>query len=347
VSRSEVYFGGPGAPPGHLRDLLAERVAGVPEGGAIDWVTYYFRDRRLARELLRARRRGVSVRVTLDGTPRTPRANRAVIGILSGSEGLGSGLRIVRHPLDSTPLGKPWRPRLHEKIYCFSHPRPVAFVGSFNPSGDEPEEEPPVIREIGDQDRGYNVLVGLSQPSLVSALVAHARRMHAGHHGPLSRFSLAANRALEDGPLTIHFWPRLTPNPVVRFLRRLPPGSRVRIAASHVSGPGSVRALLALVRRGVRLEMLTESTLRRVPSAVEARLAAAGICIARVVYPEGLPMHDKFALIDAGEGRQVIFGSFNWTEPSRRFNREIGVVARDPELYHAFSQRWELLRGAC
>ena len=52
--------------------------------------------------------------------------------------------------------------------------------------------------------------------------------------------------------------------------------AHVRIAASHVSGPASVRALLSLVRRGLSLEMLTEATLRRVPSEVEARLAAAG-----------------------------------------------------------------------
>ena len=43
------------------------------------------------------------------------------------------------------------RPRLHEKLYCFSHPSPVAFVGSFNLSSDSPEDEPEVIEIIGDQ----------------------------------------------------------------------------------------------------------------------------------------------------------------------------------------------------
>ena len=45
---NEIYFGGPDLPPRRLRDVLAERVAEVPTGGAIDWVTYYFRDWRLA-----------------------------------------------------------------------------------------------------------------------------------------------------------------------------------------------------------------------------------------------------------------------------------------------------------
>jgi phosphatidylserine/phosphatidylglycerophosphate/cardiolipin synthase-like enzyme len=69
----EVTFGGPDRPRGCLRDLLAQRIEAVPPGGAIDWATYYFRDRRLAGDLIRARERGVEVRVTIDGRPRSPR----------------------------------------------------------------------------------------------------------------------------------------------------------------------------------------------------------------------------------------------------------------------------------
>ena len=75
MASCQVHFGGPGRPDGGLRDLLAERVSQVPAGGAIDWVTYYLRDRRLAGELVAARRRGVAVRVTLEGRPRTTGAN--------------------------------------------------------------------------------------------------------------------------------------------------------------------------------------------------------------------------------------------------------------------------------
>ena len=153
----------PDRPVGFLRDLLAQRVARVPTGGSIDWVTYYFRDRRLAAALVEARERGVDVRVTLDGHPRTPHANDAVIEMLEA--GLGDGLRVVRGRLDGTPLGKVARPRLHEKLYCFSDPSPVAFVGSFNPSSDSPEAEPEVVEVIGDHDRAHNVLVELRDPS--------------------------------------------------------------------------------------------------------------------------------------------------------------------------------------
>lgn len=343
VSVFEIHFGGPDRPEGCLRDLLAERVEAVPPGGAIDWVTYYFRDRRLAAALIRASERGVQVRITLDGRPRTPRANDAVIRMLRGA--LGGGVRVVTHPMDGAPWGKLVRPRLHEKLYCFSHSEPVAFVGSFNPSGDDPEEKPEVLREIGDQDRGHNLLVGLRDRTLVDGLVEHARALHGGRHGAFDRFRPASNRELRSDRVAVHFLPRVRTNPVIALLRRCGADHRVRIAASHLSGPTSVRALRALAGRGALVEILAEPTVRRVPPKVEEQLRAAGVSFRRVVHPDGLPMHAKFALIDGRGERRVVFGSFNWTEPSRRFNREIGVIASDPQLFGSFEERWEVLRG--
>jgi phosphatidylserine/phosphatidylglycerophosphate/cardiolipin synthase-like enzyme len=343
VSACEIHFGGPDRPPGFLRDLLAERVAAVPAGGAIDWVTYYFRDRRLAAALLHARERGVQVRITLDGRPRTPHANESVVQMLRGA--LGGGVRVVAHSMDGTPWVKLVRPRLHEKLYCFSHPQPVAFVGSFNPSGDDPEDEPEVLQEIGDQDRGHNLLVGLRDRALVEGLVAHARALHGRRHGAFDRFRSASNRELRSDDLSVHFLPRVRPDPVISLLRHCGADHRVRIAASHLSGPTSLAALRSLAARGASVEILAEPTLRRVPPKAEERLRAAGVSIRRVVHPEGLPMHAKFALIEGRGERRAVFGSFNWTEPSQRFNREIGVIASDPQLVDAFEERWEFLRS--
>ena len=64
----------------------------------------------------------------------------------------------------------------------------------------------------------------------------------------------------------------------------------------------------------------------------------------RVVHPEGLPMHAKFALVDGHGERWAIFGSFNWNERSRRRNREIGAISSDPKLFDAFAARWEILQ---
>ncbi|HEY5658780.1 MAG TPA: phospholipase D-like domain-containing protein [Myxococcota bacterium] len=338
-----VHFGGPDRPAGALRDVLAERIAAVPAGGAIDWITYYFRDRRLAQDLIAARHRGVDVRVTLDGHPRSPRANAAVIALLAPE--LGRGLRAVRRSVDATPVGRLLRPRLHEKLYCFSHPEPVALVGSFNPSGDAAEQAPDVVREIGDHDRGYNLLVELRGAELTAALVAHARRLHAARHGALDRFTAAANRPLCAGDLAVHFWPRARPDPIYAWLRRLGRGDRVRVAASHVSGPSARRALCALAARGAGVEIVSEATQRRVPPEMQRRLSAAGVSFRRLVSDPWLPMHDKFALVEAGGERWSIFGSFNWSEPSRRFNREIGIFSRDARLFDALAERWGELRA--
>jgi len=341
VSALTAYFGGPDRPAGRLRDLLAERVESVPGGGAIDWVTYYFRDRRLAEALARARGRGVRVAVTLDGWPRTPHANDAVIAFLRAE--LGDGLRVVAHPLDAAPFGKLVRPRLHEKLYCFSHPEPAAFIGSFNPSGDAPEDDPEVVRAIGDQDRGHNLLVELREAALVGGLVAHARGLHRQHHGPFDRLRIGANRSLRGDRVGIHFLPRIRRDPVLALLRRCGANHRVRIAASHLSGPTSLRVLRRLLARGARVEILAEATERRVPVAVEVQLRDAGAAIRRFAHPEGLPMHAKFALIDGHGARLAVFGSFNWTEPSRRFNREIGAISDDPGLFDALEARWTVI----
>jgi phosphatidylserine/phosphatidylglycerophosphate/cardiolipin synthase-like enzyme len=341
----EIYFGGPDKVPGRLRDVLAERIATVPAGGAIDWVTYYFRDRRLAEELLRAHRRGVKVTVTLEGNPRTSHANNDVVAMLSGPDGLGKCFRTISVAGLPTPSGKRLQPRLHEKLYCFSHPKPVAFIGSFNPSGDDPEVRPDIIDEIGDQDRGHNVLVGLSDPSLVDGLVNHARWANRARHGLFGRFFNSAKHTLRSGDTEVHFLPRLRPHAVARFLAGFGEGSRIRIAASHLRGRSTVNVITALARRGAALKILAEPTLRRVPVEVEQHLTSTGIPFRRVSHPRGMPMHNKFVLIEENSRRWVVFGSYNWTTRSYWLNHEICAISADPELFDAFAERWEVLEN--
>jgi hypothetical protein len=78
------------------------------------------------------------------------------------------------------------------------------------------------------------------------------------------------------------------------------------------------------------------------------QLSAAGAAIRRIGGGESwTPMHDKFALVETPTERHSLFGSFNWSEPSRRFNREIGVVSGDGSLFEALAERWlELGRHA-
>ena len=342
MNARDVYFGGPDRPPGCLRDLLAEHIEAVPSGGAIDWVTYYFRDRRLAEGLVRARDRGVRVRVTLEGLPRAASANAWVIEFLR--EALAGDLRVVRAIHDRWFWDKRLRPRLHEKLYIFSGPEPTAFIGSFNPSGNQPELEPELIREIGDQDRGHNLLVALRDPELVASLVEHARALHTKKHAWLERFLPRASRALQSQGLSIHFLPRWRAHPVDVVLERCGAGHRVRIAASHLSGVSSVRVLKALAERGASIEILAEATARRVPLGVEEELRAAGVSFERLVHSEGFPMHAKFALIDGRGDHSVLFGSYNWSQRSRHLNREIAAIATDPEIFDVFAEHWDAIR---
>jgi len=342
----EVYFGGPDLPPRRLRDLLEARVHAVPADGRIDWVTYYFRDRRLAGALLDARRRGVQVAVTIDARPRTVHASARVAAMLAGPGGLGEGFRAVRMCRVPTPSGRLQTPHLHEKIYCFSHPTPAAFVGSFNPSGDEPEEDPEIIEEILDQDRGHNVLVAFRDARLVRALHQHVAWVHGTRLPGLAGSLARATRTVAAGPTRIHFLPRLGPHPVVRLLRRLGPGARVQIAGSHVKGTAVVRTLVGLARRGASVQVIAEPTLRRVPSRVEDALRSAGIGFRRLVSAGGLPMHNKFVLVEHGGRRRLAFGSFNWTTRSFWLNREVCVVSEDEVLLRAFQERWQALASS-
>lgn len=339
----EIHFGGPAQAPGHLRTILAERIAAVPAGGSIDWVTYYFRDLDLARALLDAKNRGVRVRLSLEARPRIPYANDSVIARLSGLEGLGEGLRLVKLAGIPSPHTKSWKPQLHEKLYCFSHPDPVAFIGSFNPSGNMPSEDRGIIREIGDQDRGYNVLVGFREHGLVEKLVDHSRRIHQRSPNLFYRFSPEANSPINGTDTTIHFWPRINSHPVIEFLEKVSNKARVRIAASHIRTESAVETMIALARRGVELEIFAEATFRRVTPKVEHRLTSAGIRFRRIKIKGDLPMHLKFVLVEDQEQTWSIFGSFNWTKPSFWLNHEIAAISSNPLLFEAFAECWDLL----
>lgn len=303
----------------------------VPAGGRIAFVTYYFRDRELARELAAAARRGADVRVLLEWRTRRRGANRAVVEILRGA--LGAKLRVVDRPLAL---------RVHAKLYAFSGPgAPCALIGSFNPSGDREELEPDVIAEIGDQDRGFNALVAIEDAAFVAWLFALMERLHGSAFARLGRLPLVWPRRFEAAGETLWTLPRLGASPLLRRLRALEPGSRVRVAATHLSGTLALGALASLAERGARVELLAEGTERRVPRALEARLRAAGIAIQRVEREPHLPMHAKFTLIERDAAREVWFGSANWSDRSLLRNFELLVRSEDTALFEAFARLWD------
>jgi phosphatidylserine/phosphatidylglycerophosphate/cardiolipin synthase-like enzyme len=329
------YFGGPGQANGVLRDLLQARIEATPSGGAIDWMTYYFRDERLADALAGARRRGVKVRVCVEGWPRRRRANDNVIRRLGDSAaGVGAGLRVVRRVIPS---------HLHAKVYAFSHPAPHVLVGSFNPSGCADPDAAKVTADIGDHDRGHNLLVEVRDPAIVDALVRRVRALHSG--AGVMELMRARCGDVAAGEHESVFFPRLGRNPLDLRLQELGPAADLRIAVSHLRDPWLCARLCDLARAGAEVQVLTHDTLRRTPRRVERALAAAGVTVWRYRHPEGLPMHCKFVLVRESGRRWAGFGSYNFTLTSRWLNQELLVFSESRGLWDALDARWGQIRA--
>ncbi len=334
----KVFWGGPDRPARFLRDLLEERIHAVQSGGEILWITYYFRDEALAIALLQASQRGVKVRIVMEGNPRTGAINHRVRQRLEGDDALGKNLRVISHRLIDNRFLRCCR--LHEKLYYFSHPVPTTLVGTFNPSGNLPED-PAVLRKVGDQDRGHNLLVDISDPILVEGLRAHALRMFQMNHGPWERFLPESNRVLSSGKTSILFFPRSQRKAFDAIFKGVGANCRLRMAVSHLNDKDICKRLFALARQGAHIEILAHDTQRRVPSWVEKEMLKNGIIFNRYVHPEGLPMHNKFMLIDMPDRQLVTFGSMNLSVRSLHANHELFVVSEEAFLYRTFQKRWQ------
>ena len=329
-----LHFGGPDLPERCLRDLLESRITAVPPGGAIAWSTYYLRDRALAEALMAASDRGVSVTLRLEGAPRFPRVNETVIAMLE-AHGLGGGLKAHR-PGDH--LVKTWYPYWHSKIYCFSHPEPTVLVGSFNPSGDEPEDLA-ILADIGDQDRGHNLLVEFNGARFHRVMAARVRQM--GRFG--TRFGLSQNLPLRSGATDLWAYPRLSPGLIDRSLKRLGFGDRVTGAISHLKRGALADALAAAAERGAAIELLVHDTERRVRSETLAALAKAGAVARRYARPDALPLHAKFLIVEAAGQRQAWLGSLNFNRRSYWLNHEVLIGSRDPAVIDALAERYRTI----
>jgi phosphatidylserine/phosphatidylglycerophosphate/cardiolipin synthase-like enzyme len=217
------------------------------------------------------------------------------------------------------------------------------LVGTFNPSGNRPED-PDVIRIIGDQDRGHNLLYNISDPVLVDGLYGHAEHIINTFHGPWERYLPRNNKVVTSGKTRILFFPRSKWTDFNALFTGLESGNTLRIAVSHLNDSGICKLLFALAGRGVHIEIIAHDTLRRVPQWVEEQMLRHEIVFHRYGHPEDLPMHNKFMLIDAQDRHTVAFGSMNLSVRSLRANHELLVVCEEQQLYQAFHSRWDDMR---
>lgn len=326
-----IIFGGPDLPPRQLRDLLQEYVDRSPPGSRIDWATYYFRDRVLADALIRASDRGVQVRLVMEPHPRCAGASDAVITMLC-AHGLNGGFHLY-----SAIERKGERGHLHSKIYAFSEPD-IAWVGSFNPSCNEPDDQK-IIAEIGDQDRGHNLLLGIERPKLTAALRDEVSRLIAPARLPL-KLRLSSYWRVKDDDTKLYFYPRTATLIVEPLVAMLGKSATFRGAISHLKKGPLSKAMLLAARRGASIDLLVHDTERRVRSKLLDKLRDAGIRIRRVFNSESLPMHAKFLLLGRGERKSAWLGSYNFNRKSRMLNAEVLVRTTNQAVIDALSQRF-------
>ncbi len=245
------------------------------------------------------------------------------------SHGLGGGLHLFRPEVKGG--------HLHAKIYAFSEPD-VAWIGSFNPSGDEPEDRG-VIAEIGDQDRGHNLLLGITRPKLTSELRQFVGRLSSTRRTPYP-LRLESYRPAWDGDSGLYFYPRMITKVVEPEVRKLRRGDRLRGAISHMNqGPFSA-ALAAAAGRGADLDLLVHDTERRVASEVVDALRKSGASIRRVRHAAGLPMHAKFLVVQRSGRSAAWLGSYNFNDRSRRRNAEVLLCTEDRAVTAALGERF-------
>lgn len=304
----------------------------MPPGGWISWATYYLRDRRLGQALMAASDRGVTVSLAVEGAPRNRAVNAGVLEMLT-EHGLNGGLHV--HLGKKPPVGK--KAYLHSKIYAFSHPVASVLVGSFNPSGDEPEDRS-ILADIGDQDRGHNLLVEFQDPKLVRGLERRVRAIS----GALPRWRLRQNLPFASGETRMWCYPRLRDAPLERELGLLGQGGRLTGAISHLKPDRLSERIAAAAARGAEVRLIVHDTERRVPQESVQEIEQAGGRVTRYEHPEGLPLHSKFLLVDRrGSGCAAWFGSFNFNKRSRLYNHELLVRSAHPAIVEGLAERFE------
>ncbi len=329
-----ILFGGPDRPHRFLRNVLEQLVEQARPGSRIDWSTYYFRDLALASALMRAADRGVRVRLVLEGQARRRGANDAVIELLA-AHGLGGGFKVRQR---QGGLGQ-----LHTKAYLFSDPD-LALVGSFNPSGNQPEDQD-VVAEIGDQDRGYNLLFCVRQPDFVVALRKHVDQLGEKDAKLWDRLRPHFNRALGSGSTRAFLYPRLRTRLVESEIQALGRSASVLAAVSHMKKGSFINALRRARRNGAGVSLLVHATERRVPGGLIEQLNKEGIITTRIGNTHDIPMHNKFVILQQGEKRHAWLGSYNYNSKSRWLNDELLVRTEDADAVELLAHRFEQMRA--
>ncbi len=345
-STNQIYFGGPDLQPNLLRDTLVHAIHQTPSGGEISWICYYLNDRAVLEALVEAARRNVDISIIVDANPRIIAINQSSINFLEKHAQSSIKLIAASKKMAWEYVGVNWHPHFHSKVYYFSHPTPHAFVGSYNPTAGQGELPIELINEIGDHSISHNVLVDIVNPFAVRHLKQYLTQMYRRWNRTFARLSTSHNQPYADQAWTINFLPSLRTHPALRLFDRIDPHATVKCAISHLKGPGMMRTLTKALKRSKNIEILLDSTNRRVSKDYLSFLRSNQIKFHQPNMPEHCLMHNKFILSQSKDVQEVLFGSFNWSTRSRYLNHEIVVSTTDAHVVKAFSDRWNQIMSA-
>jgi phosphatidylserine/phosphatidylglycerophosphate/cardiolipin synthase-like enzyme len=340
TSSPKTYFGGPDKDKNLLRDILVEHIHAVPAGGNISWLCYYLNDPAIFQALIDASKRGVTVIITIDARPRTPSINQACIDQLSQFSNSLIKVIMVKKKLLWEYLGIHWHPHLHSKLYYFSHPTPQILVGSYNPTAGDKHIDKASIEKIGDHSVSHNVLTRVDEQDTVNYLKNYISDMQNYWRRMFARVSATHNTTYQSQKWTIDFLPRLSKHPINALLSKKDNNAKIKCAISHLKGPGTLSPLKTAIKLGKKIELLLESSQRRVANKNLAFLDKHKIKYHQPKLEKNCLMHNKFILYQSDQEHCVMFGSFNWSARSRLLNHEVVVCSHDKEIVAAFEQRW-------
>ncbi|PSP83201.1 phospholipase [Halobacteriales archaeon QS_1_68_17] len=289
---------------------------------------YTLTSRRVVSELARKARRGVVVRVLVEGGP-VGGMTRRQARLLDRLSAAGAGVTVVDEPRA--------RYAFHHAKYAVVDDRAVVLTENWKPAGTG-----------GRSSRGWGVVV--TQRTAVERLAA-VFRADSGWRDGVPWTAFRAGREFEppgaaSGTYPERFSPArvrvesvavlVAPDNAERGLVSLLDGANESIEAIQVSLGGRrqpfVRAVLRAARRGVRVRVLLSDA--RYVSEDNAELVA---WLAERARREDLPLtaklaspngrfekvHAKGVIVD---GERVVLGSLNWNNHSARANREVAVV---------------------
>jgi phosphatidylserine/phosphatidylglycerophosphate/cardiolipin synthase-like enzyme len=310
---------------------------------------YTFASPRIADLLADAARRGVEVRVLVDGAPVGGLSRRSA-KILDSLVARGVEVRVLGGPRA--------RYDFHHAKYAVADDRALVLTENWKPAGTG-----------GRASRGWGAVV---RSAAAASRLATLFRTDADWRGatPWSAFRRGEQFSSADGApanetYPAEFAPRnvnvssssvlIAPdNAEDALLDRLAGGvESIRVQQVAVGGRkhSLLQATLSAARRGVEVEILlssawyVEADNRKLVEWLNDRAEAADLPLeARLADPRGRyeKIHAKGVVVD---GETVVVGSLNWNDNSARENREVAVVLRGEEAgaYYAdaFDADWE------